>query len=178
MTTTITHSEIENEFNITADFQGRVTLYVMSHEGVWTGSDTTYAGFRFRGSKAGSIDALSVSSTGTGGGGPGDLITIGDSSFVVGTGFIMEYTSTVGPVDVYRNAMGDLSPENFVLIASGETGGVLWIRIRTQRRIPKASTCSCRKGICLLPGRQGFPKVGVPTHPVAGRRPARVFPGR
>lgn len=120
---TITKSATVNEFAITANLDGRSTSYAMTHEGLWTGSDSAYAGFRFRGIQAGNIDSFSVSSTGNTGGETNSGITIVDTSYEEGTGVTIQYRSTVGPVDVFRNNTGYLDAGHFSLIASGVTGG-------------------------------------------------------
>ncbi|MEM1083924.1 MAG: hypothetical protein AAGI48_07350 [Verrucomicrobiota bacterium] len=121
LTTTITRSETTNEFDVTVDLDGQSTSYTISNPGLWDGTDTAYAGFRFRGNQGGNIDSFSVISSGEGGG--GGTITIDSTSYDSGSGFTINYTSGVGPVDVYRNATGDLDGSNFSLIATGETGG-------------------------------------------------------
>ncbi|MEM9236619.1 MAG: PEP-CTERM sorting domain-containing protein [Verrucomicrobiota bacterium] len=62
VTTTITRSATTNVFDITADFDGQSTSYTMTHADLWDGTDTAYAGFRFRGQENGMIDSFSVSS--------------------------------------------------------------------------------------------------------------------
>ncbi|MGJ8696408.1 MAG: PEP-CTERM sorting domain-containing protein [Verrucomicrobiaceae bacterium] len=61
LTTTITRSATTNQFDITADLDGQSTSYTMTHAGLWTGTDTAYAGFRFRGNQDGNVDSFSVS---------------------------------------------------------------------------------------------------------------------
>jgi hypothetical protein len=123
LTTTITRSATENEFDITVNLDGQSTSYTMTHAGLWDGTDIAYAGFRFRGNQDGNVDSFSVSSSGDGGGGGDGSIAVENTSYEPGAGFTINYSSTVGPVDVYRNDAGDLSPGNFSLIATEESGG-------------------------------------------------------
>jgi hypothetical protein len=61
LTTTITRSATTNVFDITADLDGQFTSYTMTHAGLWSGTDTAYAGFRFRGNQDGNVDSFSIS---------------------------------------------------------------------------------------------------------------------
>lgn len=62
LTTTVTRSATTNEFDITVDLDGQSTAFTISDAGLWTGASTAYAGFRFRGSLDGNVDAFSVNS--------------------------------------------------------------------------------------------------------------------
>ena len=138
--TTITKSEIEDEFDITTELDGEAISYVMTHQGLWSGADAAYAGFRFRGNQSGNIESFRIISTNEGGGGVSDdddEIKVESASYEAGTGVTFVYTSTTA-VDIYRNATGDLSAVNFSLIASGEIGGTYVDETADPTTFPKA----------------------------------------
>lgn len=62
VTTTITKSATANTFDVTAQLDSGVpTAFTMTNAGLWDGTSTAYAGFRFRGANSGNVDSFSVS---------------------------------------------------------------------------------------------------------------------
>ncbi|MEM1084904.1 MAG: hypothetical protein AAGI48_12400 [Verrucomicrobiota bacterium] len=89
--------------------------------------DGAYMFFQAQGTVQGGIQAIRLRSVDitvpTGGSTPPAGIIITSITYEDGVGPTINYTSTVGPVDVYLNDTGGLAIEDFFLISSGETGG-------------------------------------------------------
>ncbi|MEM6884799.1 MAG: PEP-CTERM sorting domain-containing protein [Verrucomicrobiota bacterium] len=64
LTTTITRTATTNEFDVTVALDGsaNTSSFTVSDAGLWSGSSTAYAGFRWQGNQTGAVDSFSVNS--------------------------------------------------------------------------------------------------------------------